>query len=54
VSGAIRELAESAWTGQVPASQLWKPTGRAEEIAPGVVPCDFRHAIAPVTCADHR
>ena len=46
VSGAIRELAEGCWTGQVPASQLWKPTGRAEEIAPGVV---FLHTFANMT-----
>jgi alkyl sulfatase BDS1-like metallo-beta-lactamase superfamily hydrolase len=51
VSGAIRELAESAWTGQVPASQLWKPTGRAEEIAPGVV---FLHTFANMTVVRTR
>jgi alkyl sulfatase BDS1-like metallo-beta-lactamase superfamily hydrolase len=46
VSGAIRELAEGCWTGQVPASQFWKPTGRAEEVAPGVV---FLHTFANMT-----
>jgi alkyl sulfatase BDS1-like metallo-beta-lactamase superfamily hydrolase len=51
VSGAIRELAESAWTGQVPAGQLWKPTGRAEEIAPGVV---FLHTFANMTVVRTR
>lgn len=51
MSGAIRELAESAWTGQVPASQLWKPTGRAEEIAPGVV---FLHTFANMTVVRTR
>jgi alkyl sulfatase BDS1-like metallo-beta-lactamase superfamily hydrolase len=51
VSGAIRELAEGAWTGQVPASQLWKPTGRAEEIAPGVV---FLHTFANMTVVRTR
>ena len=51
MSGAIRELAESAWTGQVPAGQLWKPTGRAEEIAPGVV---FLHTFANMTVVRTR
>jgi alkyl sulfatase BDS1-like metallo-beta-lactamase superfamily hydrolase len=51
VSGAIAQLAEGAWTGQVPAGQLWKPTGRAEEIAPGVV---FLHTFANVTVVRTR
>jgi alkyl sulfatase BDS1-like metallo-beta-lactamase superfamily hydrolase len=51
VTGAIRELAEAAWAGQVPAGQLWKPTGRAEEIAPGVV---FLHTFANMTVVRTR
>jgi glyoxylase-like metal-dependent hydrolase (beta-lactamase superfamily II) len=46
VSRPIRELAEWCWTGAVPADQFWKPTGRAEEIAPGVV---FLHTFANMT-----
>ena len=46
MSRPIRELAEGCWTGAVPADQFWKPTGRAEEIAPGVV---FLHTFANMT-----
>ena len=46
MSGTIRDLAEAGWSGAVPAGQLWKPTGRAEEIAPGVI---FLHTFANMT-----
>jgi glyoxylase-like metal-dependent hydrolase (beta-lactamase superfamily II) len=46
VSGTIRDLAERGWSGAVPAGELWKPTGRAEEIAPGVI---FLHTFANIT-----
>jgi alkyl sulfatase BDS1-like metallo-beta-lactamase superfamily hydrolase len=46
VTGPIRELAERFWSGVVPADQLWKPTGRTEELAPGVV---FLHTFANMT-----
>jgi len=46
VSRPIRELADGCWSGTVPANQFWKPTGRAEEVAPGVV---FLHTFANVT-----
>jgi len=46
VSGTIRDLAEAGWSGAVPAGQLWKPTGRAEEIVPGVI---FLHTFANMT-----
>jgi alkyl sulfatase BDS1-like metallo-beta-lactamase superfamily hydrolase len=44
--GAILELAEGFWSGAVPPSQFWRPTGQSEEVAPGVV---FLHAFANVT-----
>jgi alkyl sulfatase BDS1-like metallo-beta-lactamase superfamily hydrolase len=44
--GAILERAERSWAGAVPASEHWKPTGQAEEVAEGVV---FLHAFANVT-----
>ncbi|MBI3634588.1 MAG: MBL fold metallo-hydrolase [Candidatus Rokubacteria bacterium] len=43
--GAIRELAERFWRGEIPPRELWKPTGQVEEIADGVV---FLHAFANV------
>ena len=46
MSGTIRDLAEGGWSGAVPAGQLWKPTGQAEEIAPGVI---FLHTFANMT-----
>jgi len=42
----IRELAEQCWTGGVAPREFWKPTGSAEEIAPGVF---FLHVFANVT-----
>lgn len=44
--GAIRSLAERFWNGEVDPRDLWKPTGQAEEIAPGLV---FLHAFANVS-----
>ena len=44
--GAILELAEGFWSGRVAASEFWKPTGKTEEVAPGVF---FLHAFANVT-----
>jgi glyoxylase-like metal-dependent hydrolase (beta-lactamase superfamily II) len=43
VSGPIRDLAEACWSGAAPPGQLWKPTGHAEELAPGVI---FLHTFA--------
>jgi alkyl sulfatase BDS1-like metallo-beta-lactamase superfamily hydrolase len=44
--GAIRELAEQFWNGVIDPRDLWKPTGLAEEIAPGL---HFLHAFANVS-----
>jgi glyoxylase-like metal-dependent hydrolase (beta-lactamase superfamily II) len=44
--GAIRALAERFWSGEVDPRELWKPTGQAEEIAPGLA---FLHAFANVS-----
>ena len=33
----VREPAERAWRGDVDPRDLWRVTGRTEEIAPGVV-----------------
>jgi alkyl sulfatase BDS1-like metallo-beta-lactamase superfamily hydrolase len=46
VTGPIRDLAERCWSGAVPASQLWEPTGQTEELSPGVV---FLHTFANMT-----
>ena len=46
MSGPIRDLAERFWSGAVPPSELWKPTGQAEEVSPGVV---FLHTFANMT-----
>ncbi len=46
MSGPITDCAEACWAGAVPAETIWKPTGRAEELAPGVV---FLHTFANVT-----
>ena len=43
--GAIVDLAERFWNGEVDPRELWKPTGQSEEIAPGLV---FLHAFANV------
>jgi glyoxylase-like metal-dependent hydrolase (beta-lactamase superfamily II) len=44
--GAILDLAERFWNGEVDPRDLWKPTGQTEEIAPGLV---FLHAFANVS-----
>jgi glyoxylase-like metal-dependent hydrolase (beta-lactamase superfamily II) len=44
--GAIRDLAAKFWDGEVNPHELWKPTGRTEELAPGLV---FLHAFANVS-----
>ena len=35
--GAILDLAESFWQGQIPPRDMWRPTGKSEELAPGVI-----------------
>lgn len=37
MSGPIRDLAERFWSGTVPPGQLWKATGRTEELSPGII-----------------
>ncbi|HYE92585.1 MAG TPA: MBL fold metallo-hydrolase, partial [Terriglobales bacterium] len=44
--GAIRDLAERFWAGEVDPRELWKPTGQREELAPGLT---FLHAFANVS-----
>jgi alkyl sulfatase BDS1-like metallo-beta-lactamase superfamily hydrolase len=44
--GEILDLAERYWQGTHPSRDLWRPSGRSEEIAPGVV---FLHTWANVT-----
>jgi alkyl sulfatase BDS1-like metallo-beta-lactamase superfamily hydrolase len=44
--GEIIELAEQFWRGAIPRRDLWRPTGKREEVAPGVV---FIHSWANVT-----
>jgi len=44
--GVILDLAESFWQGQIPPRDMWRPTGKSEELAPGVV---FFHTWANVT-----
>jgi alkyl sulfatase BDS1-like metallo-beta-lactamase superfamily hydrolase len=44
--GAIRDLAERFWNGEVAPRDLWTPTGQVEELAPGLV---FLHAFANVS-----
>ena len=51
MSGAIRDLAERCWSGAVPASEFWKPTGQSEELSPGVV---FLHTFANMTVVRTR
>lgn len=46
--GAIRELAEQFWAGEIDPAKLWTPTGQREEIAPGLW---FVHAFANVSVA---
>ena len=44
--GDILELAERSWHGDIAPRELWRPTGKQEEIAPGVL---FLHTWANVT-----
>jgi hypothetical protein len=44
--GDILDLAKRFWQGQVPPRDLWRPTHKSEELAPGVV---FLHTWANVT-----
>jgi glyoxylase-like metal-dependent hydrolase (beta-lactamase superfamily II) len=44
--GEILDLAEQAWRGAVDPRQHWRPTGKREEIAPGLF---FVHAFANVS-----
>jgi len=44
--GDIRDLAERFWRGEIPPRDVWRPTGKSEEMAPGVF---FFHAWANVT-----
>jgi len=49
--GAILDLAERFWSGDVPARQFWAPTGGTEELAPGVV---FLHTFANMSVVRTR
>jgi len=44
--GAIRDLAERCWRGEIPPRDMWRPSGKSEEMAPGVF---FFHSWANVT-----
>src|SRR5215813_7861931 len=44
--GDILDLAERSWRGDIAPRELWRPTGKQEEIAPGVL---FLHTWANVT-----
>jgi len=44
--GDILDMAERFWQGQIPPRDLWRPTHKSEELAPGVV---FFHVWANVT-----
>jgi alkyl sulfatase BDS1-like metallo-beta-lactamase superfamily hydrolase len=44
--GEVLDLAERFWRGEIPRRDLWRPTGRHEELAPGLV---FFHTWANVT-----
>jgi alkyl sulfatase BDS1-like metallo-beta-lactamase superfamily hydrolase len=44
--GDILDLAERFWRGEIAPRELWRPTGKQEEIAPGVL---FLHTWANVT-----
>jgi len=46
--GDIVDLAERGWRGEIPARDMWRPTGKSEELAPDVF---FIHAWANVTVA---
>jgi len=44
--GDILDLAERSWRGEISPRELWRPTGKREEIAPGVL---FLHTGVNVT-----
>ena len=44
--GDILDLSERYWRGEIPPREMWRPTGKSEEIAAGV---HFFHAWANVT-----
>ena len=44
--GDILDLAERGWRGEISPRDMWRPTGKSEELAPGVF---FLHAWANVT-----
>ncbi len=44
--GEVLDLAERFWRGEIPRRDLWRPTGKHEELAPGLV---FFHTWANVT-----
>jgi len=44
--GEVLDLAERFWRGEIPHRDLWRPTGKHEELAPGLV---FFHTWANVT-----
>jgi alkyl sulfatase BDS1-like metallo-beta-lactamase superfamily hydrolase len=44
--GEVLDLAERFWRGEIPRRDLWRPTGKHEELAPGLV---FFHTWANIT-----
>jgi len=44
--GQLLDLAERSWNGEIDPRQHWRPTGKHEEVAPGLV---FLHAFANVS-----
>src|SRR6266571_1951466 len=44
--GEVLDLAERFWRGEIPRRDLWRPTGKHEELVPGLV---FFHTWANVT-----
>jgi glyoxylase-like metal-dependent hydrolase (beta-lactamase superfamily II) len=44
--GAVLDLAERFWRGEIPRRDLWRPSGKHEELAPGLV---FFHTWANIT-----
>ncbi len=44
--GDILDLSERYWRGEIPPREMWRPTGKSEELAAGV---HFFHAWANVT-----
>src|SRR5438876_6606330 len=44
--GDILDLSERSWRGEIPPREMWRPTGKSEELAAGV---HFFHAWANIT-----